>query len=493
MKNFRKTALLATVVSSLALSGCLSGGGGGGNSASPEEATIQRDQQDRIDEGYFVVNEAQLPFDALADVAPYNTTSRWTGVLDGAGYRIEVPENWNGYLVMWAHGFRGTGSSLTVDSPPMRQYLIANGYAWAASSYSTNYYDVRAGVEDTNALALAFNDIAEENGRTLAAPTKYYITGASMGGHVTAAAVERETKETANNVVDYAAAAPFCGVVGDTELFNYFAGYSLSLFELAWVGADEFPIPPADAATKLAAAKAAFWVDYDADKSAAGLTPAGLAFFQTLKNLSGGERPIYNVSFGLFQDLLQSFAGSDGTVDGIFLESVINTNDLTYRFESELGEALTNSEINFNASILKADADVDSVNALRDDGLRWVPKVNGDFDVPVLTAHTIGDLFVPVWMEQLYRQRAEDNGNGALLVQRAMRAPGHCDFTINEWTETFDALMQWEQNDIVPGGDDWLNPATVADSQFGCAYTDDTNPVPGNYPRAALPGCIPPP
>ena len=87
-------------------------------------------------------------------------TSRWAGVLNGAAYRVEVPANWNGKLVMYAHGFRGEGSTLTVSDPSIRRHLIESGYAWAASSYSTNYYDVRAGVEDTNALALAFNSIA---------------------------------------------------------------------------------------------------------------------------------------------------------------------------------------------------------------------------------------------------------------------------------------------------------------------------------------------
>lgn len=241
MNPLKRPTLLAILVGSIGLTGCL---GSSNDSDDPDP----RPQQVRINQGFFTIDESALPFDALAPVAPYTTTSRWSGVLDGAAYRVEVPENWNGYLVMWAHGYRGTGAALTVDNPPMRQYLIDNGYAWAASSYSTNFYDVRAGVEDTNALALAFTDIAAENGRTLAEPTKYYITGASMGGHVTAAAVERETLDTANNVVEYSAAAPFCGVVGDTELFNYFGGYNLSLFALAGEPADSFrllrPMPP---------------------------------------------------------------------------------------------------------------------------------------------------------------------------------------------------------------------------------------------------------
>ena len=47
------------------------------------------------------------PFPGLA-------ARQYWGVQQGAGYRIEVPENWNGKLVMWAHGFRGTGLELTV-------------------------------------------------------------------------------------------------------------------------------------------------------------------------------------------------------------------------------------------------------------------------------------------------------------------------------------------------------------------------------------------
>jgi len=38
---------------------------------------------------------------------------------------------------------------------------------------------------------------------TLDQPSKRYITGVSMGGHVAGAAIERETQETANNFVPY--------------------------------------------------------------------------------------------------------------------------------------------------------------------------------------------------------------------------------------------------------------------------------------------------
>ncbi len=50
---------------------------------------------------------------------------------------------------MWAHGYRGTGKVLTVDTPGygLRQKLLQQGYAWAASSYATNDYNVATGVD----------------------------------------------------------------------------------------------------------------------------------------------------------------------------------------------------------------------------------------------------------------------------------------------------------------------------------------------------------
>ena len=102
------------------------------------------------------------------------------------------PRPADGKLVIWAHGYGGTGPSSTVDTPIMRRYLLEKGYAWAATSYAKNYYDVSAGVEDTDALALNFSAIAAANNRTLARPSKIFITGVSMGGHVTAAAIDAE-------------------------------------------------------------------------------------------------------------------------------------------------------------------------------------------------------------------------------------------------------------------------------------------------------------
>lgn len=40
-----------------------------------------------------------------------------SGEIAGAAWIAQVPENWNGDLVIYAHGYRGEGTALTVDPP----------------------------------------------------------------------------------------------------------------------------------------------------------------------------------------------------------------------------------------------------------------------------------------------------------------------------------------------------------------------------------------
>ena len=90
-------------------------------------------------------------------------------------------------------------------------------------------------------------------------------------------------------------------------------------------------------------------------------------------------------------------------------------------------------------------------------------------------------------MQQVYRQRMESNGWGDNLVQRAVRAPGHCDFSAAEFTSTLDAMLQWEQEGVKPAGDDMLDPALMADDDFGCTFTE--NGFPQEVTRALMPAC----
>ena len=396
------------------------------------------------------------------------SSSRWAGVLDGSAYMVEVPANWNGKLVMFAHGYAGTVPTLSVTPPGIRRHQVRSGYAWAASSYSTNYYDVRAGVEDTNALALACNAIAAQNGRPLASPVRTYITGRSMGGDIAAAAVENETLATAVNKYHYHAALPMCSVMADVELFNRFAGMQVAAQALAGV-----PDQPFDSwGSVQAQVSSSLFASFP---TAALLTipiittAKGAQFASVVKNLTGGERPMFTEGFGYggsFRFAWNGFGG-DGTINGILNQNALDTQALRYTID---GDTAATSALNTAARNLTAQP---GANRLRRDGLRWVPAVNGAFKVPVLSIHTLGDLYVPFAMQQSYALRVAAKGNSALLVQRVQRGAAHCDFTVAEQVESFEALAAWEQGGTKPPGDDVLTAEVVAAPSYGCRFTNN--------------------
>ncbi len=452
---FKFRHVLPPLFAALALSAC-----GGSDSAPPEAARPQ-------DSRTFTPVVSSMT--ALAG-AP--EADRWSGVNKGASYQIEVPKNWNGMLVMYAHGYAGTGANLTAGAPAMRRHLLTQGYAWAASSYSKNYYDVRVGVEDTNALALAFNDIASQNGRTLVKPSKTYIVGVSMGGHIAAAAVDEENIQTANNKVRYNGAVPMCGVLGDTELFDYFTAYQVAAQQEAGIPATSWPVANwADIQPQVQSRLFSSFPGGATPTATAVPTAQGLRLKQIVQNLTGGPRPLFDFAYGgPLQSTVWGTFGSDGTITGILNDRVVSTVNTVYQLDSI--PALSAEENAYNASIFRV-APTPDANRIRSDGVRWVPKTNASITVPVVTIHTLGDLYVPFSMEQIYKRRADAAGTSGMLVQRAIRGISHCDFTIAEQASAFDAMTNWEQKGVKPAGDDVLTPAGVANSQYGCKFTDN--------------------
>lgn len=399
----------------------------------------------------YTVDETQLPFASLAGVA----SERLWGVHNGAGYRIEVPAAWNGKLVLWAHGYRGTGPNLTVDNHPLRELLLAQGYAWAASSYSKNAYDPSQGAKDTHALAQFFN------GR-FGKPSRSYITGASMGGHVTGIVAEQWPQS-------YDGAMPICGVVGDYELFDYFLDFNLAAQTLSGVG-KTYPFGSDYLSATVPATKAGLGAAFPFALNAAGQN------FKSLVQLrSGGVRPMFDQGWMFWNGVVPgNFLFGLGVGDGTLPRQpgvAVQNSDVTYQFDTT--EALTAAESLFNNTVQRVTADP---QARRRNGLANVTPTTGDLRLPMLTLHTLGDLFVPFHMEQEYAQRVKAKGGSHLLVQRATRDFGHCAFTGPELATTFIDLVKWVEAGIKPAGDDVLNAAAVASPNFGCTFTDKTSP-----------------
>ena len=392
----------------------------------------------------YFVDETKLPFDAL----PGTTTTRYWGMHNGAGYRIEVPANWNGDLVLYAHGFRGTGLELTVSNPRIRQWLVDHGYAWAATSYSKNGYDVRQGVKDTHALGERFNGVV---GR----PLRTYITGHSMGGHITGVAIEQYPNA-------YVGAMPMCGVMGDNELFDYFLDFNLVAQALAGVPA-QFPFPADYQTAVVPGVKAALsgpGPGYPLSLNAQGMALAGV-----LQNISGGPRPGFDISFMSWGNFLFTVGVTGGDI-GVAPGNVQDNRDTVYQIDSD--PALSPEEIALNAAVLRVAQDPQGRHP---NGLANIPTISGRLSIPVMSLHTIGDLFVPFSMEQLYARRVASAGASDLLVSRVYRDHNHCGFAVQEEEAAFASLVNWVTAGVKPAGDDVLTPSNVADPNFGCQFS----------------------
>ena len=113
-----------------------------------------------------------------------------SGELNGAPFHIRVPANWNGTLLVYAHGYRtkaehpdegmdvrrvdivpvdGGGDTIPpiVDVTARETLFLSQGYALAGSAYRDNGFVTKEGVEDTVALTRFFTEHVAIPDRTL--------------------------------------------------------------------------------------------------------------------------------------------------------------------------------------------------------------------------------------------------------------------------------------------------------------------------------------
>ena len=410
----------------------------------------------------------------------------WTGIAaDGGAYRIEVPPNWNGTLVMFAHGFRGTGSVVWVDEPQLRQYFVDHGFAWAASSYALNGYDPGDGVVDTHDLLKAFPTV------TGLTPRQVIMSGLSMGGEITTAEIEAYKG-------DFAGAMPYCGVLAGNDLFNYFLGANVTAAGLTGTTIS-YP-------TTLLAGEQyapAYQSTVQSELPALGITPnpatggqtfttnltgTGSLWADTVEQLSGGTRPGFQSAIDYWDGfgfapltkipfLFGLYPGTNGGTLGFANGSVAGNESTFYTFSDNPLSHLP-QEVALNRAALRVPVTAtSSQDALSPAEL---PILHGDPGIPVLSIHGLGDLFVPFSMDQHYDEMMVANGEGNLFVDRAIREVTHCGYTTNELAAGFSALVSWIATGKRPAGDNILDPRAVASPLFGCRFTD---PTPGAHPE----------
>jgi hypothetical protein len=331
---------------------------------------------------------------------------------------------------------------------------------------------VGQGVRDSHALIDVFAARTRHRARDV------YMTGASMGGHVTGAAIEHYPHS-------FVAAMPVCGVLGDAELFDYFLDANVTAAALTHTKID-FPLtPPADYQQTYQAQVVSELPKLGTGFGTGGpvtLTPTGKAWSNVVERRTGGERPGFDAAFAFWNAipsiaplntvpfLFGVYPGLSGGTEGIADGNV--TSNRTTVYQEDDSRFLNAAERRLNHDVLRV-----SRTDLPSRDLSGVPLVAGRPNVPVLSMHDLGDLFVPFSMEQVYAKRVAGNGRGNLFVSRAIRGVNHCDFTLPELAQGFDDLVRWVRTGHHPAGDAILDPAAVARPAFGCRFTKADRPA----------------
>jgi len=388
------------------------------------------------------------------------------GEIDGAGYRIELPEEWNGELVLWAHGFRGlddegTGFSrrLTFDDIPARDVIIGQGFGWATSTYRVNGYVPGVAVDDL----LRVKDRVAELTRP---PRRTYIAGGSMGG-ATAQLMAQEFPE------EIAAALAFCPAMGNVWVVDYIAAWHALAH---WLIGE--PPEQMDVDGMLEWAEALGTVD----DSRLSLSPLGEQFAALIKDFTGGERwgfadglrQQWDIAFSLGVTIWPDIVAAGSLAAGAMIP-----------VSRELPPADTREHIYFADPVAGIDLQRLNEEVIRfasDSDRRHDPGVgipSGALRVPLLAMKTTGDMFTPIHLDRDYQVMLQESGWDSNLVVQTVRRAGHCTFSEREALSAFTRIVSWLSFGLAPAGDDLQGDLSLVGTRFTDPFDADDPLRPG--------------
>jgi hypothetical protein len=391
----------------------------------------------------------QAPLPAADEAAPQATacpagvpaTTRCLGGRDKAGayYLIAMPQDWNGHLVLHAHGgpFLGEPTARRIEDDLKRWAIVPRaGYAWAGSSFRQGGVAVRAAAEDTERVRGIFI-------RHVARPKLTILHGQSWGAGVAAKGAET-----------YTAGKPYDGVLltsgvlaGGSRAYDFRLDLRVIYQQLCrnhprpdepqyplWMGLPE--------GSSLNQAELGRRVDecLGTGLPVAQRTPEQAQRLKTIVDvLRIPERSVkghLNWATFHFQDIARRSGG----------KPVFGNLDALYRGSSD--------DAALNAAAARYATDPQALARFADD-----TDPNGRIPVPVLTVHGINDPTAFVEMQHTFAQTMAAAGRADGLVQTFSDDSEHSYLSDATYVALLDALRGWIEAGRKP------TPQTVSD---GC-------------------------
>lgn len=336
------------------------------------------------------------------------------GMLDGAAYRIDIPNDWNHNLIVYYHGYAQQTVTFHIAErlTGRQQPLFERHYAIAESAYSQTGWALPEAYPETEALRQYF-------AKRFGPPHETYVVGSSMGGALVMVTLELNPKP-------YIGGLDLCGAIEPTsESFDRrFA--MRAAFDYYFPGL----MPPLNRIPSDFFANRA-----ERERIAAALreNPDAANAMRSLMGLHTDAEVAADIAYFTFViGDMQRRAGGNPFDNRNTIYSGTNANNSLSDYE-------------LNDKIRRYDAQP----AARAYLLRhYTPS--GRLGRPMLALHTVYDPVVPVSQLALYSREVEAAGFSRNLVQQYVHHEGHCTIRQDEVGEAFDELVAWTHGGLRP-------------------------------------------
>jgi dienelactone hydrolase len=426
-----------------------------------------------------------------------------TGSIDGAPYRIEVPERWNGTLVLYSHGYYPPGFPSyglpVTNRPPDRSeteaWLLEHGYALAASQFKEGGtgYQIENALQDQIALLDHFSEAVGHPRRTVA-------TGQSLGATIAVLLAER-------NPGRFDGVATMCGAYDPQGTFNAVLDMNFVIKALLAPGQDIDLVRPRDAAASTEALVQAIQQALTTPQGRARLALAGA--FNNVAGWYDSHAPqptdptewirrqaawlqnayVLGLGPGARVDLERRAGGNPSFNTGVdygrqFARS--SRRDVVRRAYREAGLSLRD-DLDHLADAPRIAADPAAVGYMYRYGV-----AHGRTPAPVITMHTTGDGGAVPDQERWYASQVRRAGDPGRLRQLYVERGGHCSFSaadeLTELRTLFERIETGRWPDTSPErmnresaafGDPFslvLDLGTFTDAPIPPAFTEFTPP-----------------
>ncbi len=346
----------------------------------------------------------------------------------GAYYWIAKPKNWNGVLVVHAHGGPRTAKPKPddpVEDLERFSVTVQEGYAWAGSNYRRQGYGVRMAAADTD-------NVRRIAARLLGEPKTVLLHGQSWGGNVAAKTAELYA-------LDWRGRKNYDGVVltsgllaGGSRGYDFRADLR-AVYQYYCKNhprADEVQYPVWQGLPKGASMKRD-----ELEKRVDECTGLSLAKEKRSPEQAKNLANILAVTKVPESNLVAHLAWATNLFQDIVWRRLEGKNPFD---NSEVQYNGSDDDAALNKGVERFKADPEARRAMAYDA-----DLTGQIVAPTITLHAKNDPTVFVNHEAIYRQTVEKAGNGDLLQQNFSDEAEHSKLSTPQYAALFSAMLSW--------------------------------------------------